>query len=122
MNGIPPFAIHDPGCNCWPHVNASDLDEATIAGAVTEYREGKRAIDRAVAAERVRIAAAVEGLDDGDPYASYEDCRAAVLAIVEIAAAVRELPQYRIAALPLAPLLDRAAVLAIVDRGLDTTA
>jgi len=87
MNGLPPFTVHDPGCNCWPHVNASDLDEAAIAGAVAEYREGKRAVDRAIAAERTRIAEAVRGLafefEDRLGPAGALVYRAAVLAIVE---------------------------------------
>ncbi len=68
LSDLPVGTVHDHGCRCWPHVSKSDFDAVALA----EYRDGKRAVAEAVAAERARIRAAVEGLaeEEGDGYDS----------------------------------------------------
>lgn len=85
MTDLDPFAVHDLGCRCWPHVSESALSEATIAGAVAEYRESKREI----ATLRATLDGLVFALDfhNKKPSGKVRVCRSTCVACAALAMA-----------------------------------
>ena len=51
-----PFAPHDPGCRCWPHVSQRAAIEAATQAATAEYRAARHSTGSSATAEDLRAA------------------------------------------------------------------